>query len=860
MMNPSHVRPVVGLKAARSPEELFPLVDLCRAGKLKEVGEWIASSKPLDPPLNAKRSRRQSPLEVAIEKGFFALAELLLDGGCDPMANGNALCDAVRSDHPEIARLLLDRGVPGDSVHLSDVFDAGRQMLELFIERGVDPSAENAYFEALCTKVHPLLFVLRDYKERFPDLQRQAEMALCHHCEKGNARNVGLLLWAEARADAQVPDPNFIDGESTTNALSIATRAGRVDILKQLKPEKHPQQLQTLFTDAWLKPSAALFDYLIGLGAPINAKANGGCDVVEHLLWTLGFESRGGIYGYPNPTRVTETIGLIEHLCRSGAKWVPDEAETVRHRRDRFRKIAPETIVKLFRIFRDTDAASVELLDSIIGSPAIRKSLGSQLRSIEEIIHPAPAKKVPDASNAGVKVRERAAPPTVAEMRARAEEVLLDLIRQEPSLHFTRVAAGSYYEKPRLRKRLGMAKNDDRDIQPILEDAVAKLNQRMQTFRVKAEWNGRTSCRLEATLADGNDWATALAEAWASVAEPNELFLTDAGLDLRNLILSGELGSDWSTERSITFKIGLHGREHVLEPYVQEVENKTGIALSCEREKNRWPEPTRFRITVRDPAGPAAGVGINLRIDLPLDADRKSDRDSLRRLLYNELLRARPEGTDAFFLFTISSREELDRCLPRFTSGDNLVRFFHALTVHDSLKKSYDFRSGAKCWFVAFSPAANWPATLKALEEETSQPGVAERYGVSPDAAKLLEWIQAVPKDRFTGPWTPIVEDAVERWIGIRCPWGDENFAAFLQMLLDELNDRTEYDLSLQPWRQHGAIKSRIRVRRKRSTLDDLILQLQSWALRSGIHVDGERARASLESLLGENRIQANEP
>lgn len=855
MINPSHAPPAVGLKAARSPEELFPLVDLCRAGKLKEVGEWIAAGKPLDPPLNAKRSRRQSPLEIAIDKGFFALTELLLDGGCDPTANGNALCDAVRSDQPEIAKLLLDRGVPADSIHLSDVFDAGRQILELFIERGVDPSAENAYYDALCTKVHPLLFVLKDHKERFPELQRQAEMALCHHCENGNARNVGLLLWAGARADAQVPDPNFIDGESTTNALSVATRAGRVDILKQLKPEKHPQQLQTLFADAWLRPSAALFDYLIGLGAPINTKANGGCGVIEHLLWRLGSEAGGGLYGFANPTRGTETIGLIDHLCRCGGKLVPDESETVRHRRVRFRKIAPENIRRLFRIFRETDAASVELLDSIIGSPALRKSLGPQLRSIEEIIHPAPAKKVPESANAGVKVREGAAAPSVAEMRARAEELLLDVVRQEPSLHFTRVAAGSYYEKPRLRKRLGMPKDDDRDIQPIIEDAVGKLNRRLRTFRVKAEWNGRTSCRLEATLNGGNGWTSALAEAWASVSEPNELFLTDAGLDLRNLILSGALGSDWSTERSITFKIGLHGREHVLEPYVQEIENKTGIGLSCEREKKGWPEPTRFRITVRDPAAPSVGVGVNPRIDLSLDADRKGDRDSLRRLLYDELLRARPQGNDAFFLFTISSREELDRCLPRFTSGDNLARFFHALTVHDSLKTSSDLRSCAKCWFVAFSPAGNWPATLKALKEEISQPSVAERYGVSPDAAKLLEWIQALPKDRFTGPWTPILEDAVERWIGIRCPWGDENFAAFLQMLLDELNDRTEYILSLQPWRQHGAVKSRICVRRKRSTLDDLILQLQAWALRSGIHVDSERARASLESLLGENRI-----
>jgi hypothetical protein len=73
---------------------------------------------------------------VAIEKGFYSLTELLLDGGCDPMANGNALYDAVVRDEPEIAKLLLERGVPVDSVDMSAVFEAGRAMLEIFMAKG----------------------------------------------------------------------------------------------------------------------------------------------------------------------------------------------------------------------------------------------------------------------------------------------------------------------------------------------------------------------------------------------------------------------------------------------------------------------------------------------------------------------------------------------------------------------------------------------------------------------------------------------------------------------------------------------------------------------------------------------------
>jgi len=77
-------------KAARSPEELFPLLDFCHAGKLKEVGEWIEARKPLDPPLNVKKTRRQSPLEIAIDKGFEATDIL------DYAAAGRRLIACVR--------------------------------------------------------------------------------------------------------------------------------------------------------------------------------------------------------------------------------------------------------------------------------------------------------------------------------------------------------------------------------------------------------------------------------------------------------------------------------------------------------------------------------------------------------------------------------------------------------------------------------------------------------------------------------------------------------------------------------------------------------------------------------------------
>jgi hypothetical protein len=82
-MNSSDTLPQNVCRTARSPEELFPLIDFCRAGKLKEVSEWIAAGKPLDPPKSMKKRsrRRQSPLDVAIEKGQAPESQKGLGGG-----------------------------------------------------------------------------------------------------------------------------------------------------------------------------------------------------------------------------------------------------------------------------------------------------------------------------------------------------------------------------------------------------------------------------------------------------------------------------------------------------------------------------------------------------------------------------------------------------------------------------------------------------------------------------------------------------------------------------------------------------------------------------------------------------------
>ena len=853
-------------KAARSPEELFPLIEYCRAGKLKEVRAWIAAGHPIDPPQTAKRTRRRSPLEIAVEKGFYALAELLLEGGSDPAANGDILAFAVRHREVEIAKLLLDRGASASSVWADDVFDGGAEMLKLFIGHGFDPTADLAYCNALGSHVHPLLFVLKEYKETFPDLQRQAEMALCDYCKKGNLRSVSLLLWAGARADAEVPDPAYgNDPETLTTPLEEAACAGHLDVLKRLKPQNFPEVLKRIAEAAWLNPSQQMIDYLINLGAPLNTKAGGGSKALDHLIWRLGWNARP-TFGTPNPAEMDETMKLIEHLVSRGAKWISDPEESLRNQRDRLRDLDPVRMVRLFKILKEGGGASVEFLELILASPSMRKRLGDQLKVLDAVLHP-PRPKPPSVVDVAGKV-EQVEPkprPPLAELCSRAEEMLLDIVRQNPVLHFTRrCVSGTIYAQT-ARRRMGLPKGDNEDLAPIFNRAAQSLNKRLKSFSVEAEkkeWR-RSWEQFTARLAGGAEWPDAAREASQGVESPNAHGLSDAGTRLLELVRTSAPDVGFTDGRTLALKIGLHARDRDFENYLREVATKAGIALRWEVKGGKFDVSRAYRIWIEADQGQRTqkSRGLNPRIKANFDRYTKSDLDAARALIHELVVKAAPTGADPLYVLRITSHRELEECFPKAdaVSGRLLAEFFGALVFNQSVKRTYDFRDDADCWFFALVPETDWASSIAAIQHEFSQPPLEERLGVSPDAAKIIAWIEALQPEELLSCYTPVVEDDCERRIGIEPPWASENFPAYLQMLVEEINEKTHYDLKVQSWKCYSQVKSRIRVAHKKTDMEDVVRRLHWIAWKRGVSLDLAATGQALERLLSENHRSSPE-
>ena len=411
----------------------------------------------------------------------------------------------------------------------------------------------------------------------------------------------------------------------------------------------------------------------------------------------------------------------------------------------------------------------------------------------------------------------------IAELRTAAEPIVLDAVSQQPCLHFTEESAITYVQAKKVRKALGLPKDDERDIFPILSSAAAALNKRLKHFRVEPEQYHYGGHKLIATLADDAEWEDAIREAWSYTENPNEKFLTDAGLALVEYVRSGDIESDFVRERTISYRLGLYGRERCVEKYLQEVANKTDLGLQWEAKGPRWREIPMFRLWI-DPEKRKRlekPVGLNPEFNIDVEDPKKSDLEAVRAAIYDNLLALNPPNAKLVHFIAISSRKELQRCFPRLreNSSNALFDLFSSVSLNKELLLGCDFRDKAPVWTVTLGPKDDWAKTLSVIREELDQPTLQERYGLGDEAAKLLKWIEQLPDDKkLLGRVTPIIEESVDKWIGIECPWSEENTAVYLQLLIDEINERTDYDLRLQPWREYNEVKSRIIIRQMKST------------------------------------------
>jgi len=384
-------------KQAVTYGEISPLIELCKAGRLFEVQDWIAAGKPVNlPDPVPKKPGKRSPLQIAIDSGFHSLVQVLLQGGAaveEPRYS--PLPHALGLRRLDLVKLLVSNGADIHSVSMGQVFDTwNNEIVEFFISQGADLETDNPLAEALCSRIRTALAIFKRYQDRVPSFQEQVNIALRYHCKEGNLKWVSLMLWASGDPYAKGQDSPFgsDSDDECSSALELAALYDHFEIftLKAIRLDPAHPVAGELLRNACFSKDSSILKKLLEKGFSPRDLEDKGSSLIQSLLcriyryysrWSFKTE-RDNI----DTSDAHEIIKMIHMLVRHGARWEPREKGEISYARRSLLKMIPEYTMEFVWIMSEYRASTRETIAELIKHPAMRSLISKHTSRLNKLV------------------------------------------------------------------------------------------------------------------------------------------------------------------------------------------------------------------------------------------------------------------------------------------------------------------------------------------------------------------------------------------------------------------------------------------------------------------------------------------
>ncbi|MBZ0266231.1 ankyrin repeat domain-containing protein [bacterium] len=365
---------------------IYPLIDLCKNGQLFEVIDWINSGKPINLPEQPRnKTRRKSPLEYAIIRGFYSLVQVLLENGA-LIYDGtfNALRIAVEQKRPDLVKMIVKHGAEIDSVEIDSVFQSWNpELISFFIDQGAEVESNNALAKALCDRVRITIGIYKKYRKKFASFDEQLNIALRYHCAEGDMKWISLLLWAGADPYKKgMPNPyEKHHPDLMTTALEEAAWKGYLKVfeMKQITLSADMPIAYDILQDSCYSKTTEVLTYLLDIGLKPAEAVNCGSDLIKvcilSMTWAAPDYHSLRIRNNKDNYVARRKLDMLKLLMQNGAKWVPEDRYEINSVRRSLLKMHPDYTVKFVQLlgkYKATDSANVEHL---LGTPAVKRLL-----------------------------------------------------------------------------------------------------------------------------------------------------------------------------------------------------------------------------------------------------------------------------------------------------------------------------------------------------------------------------------------------------------------------------------------------------------------------------------------------------
>jgi hypothetical protein len=356
-------------------DDLQPLHQFCREGRLYDVERWIADGKPLQlsPAAVPKGTRPKTALQIALETGQHSLAVLLLRNGYRlDLERYQPLDKALDARRWDLFDLLLEHGADLKDVDVYTLLSTyNAELYERFRAAGYDLTERHEMAAILghSTRNRPLLGFVKQHRMADPKIQRELNIALCRQVREGNDRGIALCLWAGADPHAPAPNPELgrpdepdaEEGEDRFigwSAIEEAALNGHLEILKRLRPDPSRDDFDHLY-------QCARYEWIVSYLNTVQPPR----DLTSILAWHIGW-----LVG-PFPIGTHRGTGTITAILNCGVRW--DDADPVRLGRIRriLLKITDDELKTIVSRLRRPEMCAPETFHELTRSAKLQQRL-----------------------------------------------------------------------------------------------------------------------------------------------------------------------------------------------------------------------------------------------------------------------------------------------------------------------------------------------------------------------------------------------------------------------------------------------------------------------------------------------------
>lgn len=413
---------------------------------------------------------------------------------------------------------------------------------------------------------------------------------------------------------------------------------------------------------------------------------------------------------------------------------------------------------------------------------------------------------------------------------------VLDLIRQSPRIDFWEDSIEKILYEGDLQRWLGLPKDHEYQLRSLVA-AVKQGGKSYRTFDTRVTHEAeheRHKLTVDIQLKNGFEWREALEEAWENAPVANEYLLSDNSLKILNWLRSDKFDGKPLEMNKLGRRANLRGSYRNIDDCLREIQAKSDTGLQYEQKM--WNDPVKIWFEQRQYKYYDIGP-LNPPLQLITFNMTGDEIKRFRNWLYETIRNIHfVADNEVVGIFDIRERNTLKQCLRHYHPGyrDAQPRhFFDAIRLIDGIEFRYKFNEGAGPWLVIcqLKQGWKWSQIQKRLKEMANEIPLQKKYNLSPESSALLKWIQELRQDEFLNGLTPPIEEHLKVDIGIKTDWPKENLPALIGLLVEEINEKTEYELRTLPWKYFNEHHTRILVKRKLLELEKLVQLIQIYGL-----------------------------